>query len=424
MAFETIELSSERAKTGRAWGEFQLSILDDLSKSVPPEQISSRVRKEIKEFYNDKDTRDRQIAISVNDSCNLKCGHCYYASTHIDVPQNTANDLTLEEWKSVLDRGIDAGFTYYSLLGKEPLLTPDITLGIIKHLEEQKKQVPEIKWEMVTNGTLIPPNERKIREIKNSVGFSPEFISISFDGYREDHDAVRGKGTYEQAKKGLRILKDLDAVRRTVTHTVMEDNVELSDLMVRDLAENGAQYFSMGFYFPTSFNKKLLNSDKKIGAFERLIAKLENAPRDLEGTISVNIVADEQPNLIAELYRQGYFNGTVYVGEELGPALVIPVRNNPKTMIQVNVLPMMLYQGFRIDHTGNVMDYCADLRSPERTGGFGNIKRQSVPELVNISREKIWHAYTEQFFKRLSDGFKGVNVPAVEGWYPQNGSNK
>ena len=255
MAFETIESSSERAKTGRAWGEFQLRILESLSEGVPPEQVASYVRKGIKEFYNDDDSKEGQMAISVNDSCNLRCSHCYYANTHIELPHNSRSDLSLEEWKKIIDDGIQNRLTYFDILGKEAFLTPHVTLGIIRHIEEQKKRFPEIKWEMVTNGTLIPKHERKIREVRDSVGFKPEFISISFDGFREDHEKIRGEGNYERAKAGLRTLRDLGIQRRTITYTVMEGNIEQSDRMVRDLTENGAQYFSVGFYFPTTFNQ-------------------------------------------------------------------------------------------------------------------------------------------------------------------------
>ncbi|HCR36436.1 TPA: hypothetical protein DIU22_05370 [Candidatus Woesebacteria bacterium] len=409
------ESKSHLEGLAESWGNFQLSLLEDLSKGISSKHIAYLAMEGMKEFYGDNSYEIKQIGIGVNDSCNLACRQCFYDSTFH--PQNkTKGNMGLDEWKRVIDKGIESGVEIYSIMGKEPFLTPNITLGIIEHLQKHQ----EVDWEMVTNGTLIPKHERKIRTVKDSVGFSPRYMAVSFDGYKESHDKIRGNGSYHQAKKGLEALKSLEIEGRTISHTIMEENVDDFHLMVKDLSEIGAQNFNLEFYFPTHTNKKLLDDNRKIYALERIIEQIEINQIDLDGIISINLHADDHPKLIADLHKSNYFGREIHIGENFGPSFMIPIKKeNPRTVVNVGVLPTMFFHGFRIEHTGKVMDYCADLRSPKRAIGFGDVKDAPIKELIKISREKIWPEFTDRYFERLSKAFRGEDVKMVTGWYSQ-----
>ena len=76
----------------------------------------------------------------------------------------------------------------------------------------------------------------------------------------------------------------------------------------------------------------------------------------------------------------------------------------------------MFYSGFRIDYNGTAMDFCVDLRLPEKTEGFGNIKNRSLSELIDKSIA-IWPGYTEKYYSRLQKALQGEQVPILKKWY-------
>jgi len=404
---KTVEQAQNEGELSHSdWIRFQHGILESLVDGESPERVASVVREKIVEVYAESD--DFELGISVNDRCNLTCEHCYYASTHDKSLEQRKGLLDVEAWERVIDESLKVpGIGRFSVLGKEPLLSPDITSRILRKLEAAKTDRSEIKYEMVNNGTLI---ERNIDWLSD---LDFHFFSISFDGYGPDHDRVRGSGTYELSKRGLRAARDRGINNLAVTHTAMPHNTGSLDRMIDDLADSGARYFSIGFCFPTSGNNSELSANLR--TFDEVIEKVENAPSGVD--ISINLSGEDHVELIGFIYRRGDIQlRDLAVTEDFAPTLIKPLAESPRTAIQFNVLPTMFYGGFRLDCTGAAIDYCFDLRNEESRAGFGNLRESSVAELRETSRS-LWPGYTEKFYSRLQSALRGETVSSPDGWH-------
>ena len=370
---------------------FQKNILNNLNRDNFRE-IASSARKGIKEIYGNPIPNGAEIGIFVNDECNLKCQHCYVVSTHKKI--KCRKSLKLKEWSKIIQDALNLGITHFSIIGKEPLLSPEVVKLILEKLNQKK-----VSYEIITNGIFIPENISWLKKYKFN------FFSISFDGYKEDHDKIRGKGNYLQSRNGLLTANKAGIQNLTISHTIMPHNINNLDKMIKDLASCGAKYFSLGFCFPTEYNNKHLISGEK----------LNNLPDSID--VSLNIATESNAKLIGELFRNGFFNQKFAVTEDLAPSLIKVILDKPRIAIQINILPIMFYGGFRLECDGSVLDHCVDAQIVKRRKGFGNIKKQSLFELWDKSRKELWPQYTERYYMYLAEALKGKELPKIKGWY-------
>ncbi len=374
------------------WTEFLLQVLRTLHKGESPRDIAAHVREAIKKVYGHPIPSGAELSMNVNDICNLQCRHCYYASTHDKQLEQKMGVLSSEEWMQLIDSSLSAGFRHFSIIGKEPLLSPKQTKVIFSKLESRKKEFPEIKYELITNGILVEEKIDWLRELDFY------FFSISFDGAREQHDMIRGDGSYEKSREGLRLLKEAGLRNLTVSHTVMQHNVDSLEEMILELSEVGAEYFSLNFFFPTeqNDNKYLLQPENTINL---IIKQLKDLPEHLD--ISINVSAEEEPSLLWNLYK-GFLPGReVAVTEDLAPSLILPLSDSPRTSIHLNFLPVMYYSGFRVHCDGTAIDFCSELQKPGKVAGFGNVRETAVDELWGFARDTLWKNYTERYYEKL-----------------------
>lgn len=167
----------------------------------------------------------QQLFLEVTPRCNLSCVHC---GSRCDEHSQT-QELSLDEYRRVLSRVREAFGThvFVVLTGGEPLLYRDVyRLGSL---------VADMgfPWGMTTNGTLVT------REVADRlVDCGMRTVSISVDGLRDTHDAVRRHpGAYDAALAGIQNLADngkLKALQATsvVNHQTIGEIDRLFDLMV------------------------------------------------------------------------------------------------------------------------------------------------------------------------------------------------
>jgi pyruvate-formate lyase-activating enzyme len=395
--------------------KFQLHVLESLQSGEDPKAIAQSTRDFLVNTYAHGDSSatpsGADLGLSVNRVCNLRCPHCYYANTHI--PDNT-EEGSLDEngWRDIVSQAIELGIDHISILGKEPLLSPAKTRAILETVDEKRRSGLRVRPELITNGTLIKDN---IEWLSQHPDFY--FFSISFDGYNEDHDRIRGEGAYNKSKEGLRTAKDEGIHNLAAIFTAMPHNVSSLERMAEDLSSVGLEYLSVGYCFPTDHNQQDLTAG--IELFRRTWELGRNLPPNLR--VSLNLMGDEHAQIIHQLYQEGFFSlDQVGVTEDLAPSLIVPLvnhcsENNPAVLLNCTFLPTMFYSGFRIDYNGTAIDFCSDLRTEEKRG-FGDVNSNTVAELYRKSKD-LWPKYTEKYYKRLSKIFRGEDVGPVGSWY-------
>jgi SynChlorMet cassette radical SAM/SPASM protein ScmE len=179
----------------------------------------------------------RSVDIDLTSRCNLKCLYCYY----FDNPSVSYNDLPAEEWLTFFEELGRLGVMEVCLAGGEPFMRQDLKElleGIVRN---------RMRFNLLSNGSLI---DDEIAEFIASTGRC-NYIQISIDGYSpETHDACRGKGSFEKAVRGIRILQRHGvsvASRLTIHHFNVSKLDEITDFILNDLGLPGFGTNSAGY---------------------------------------------------------------------------------------------------------------------------------------------------------------------------------
>ncbi len=146
----------------------------------------------------------------ITNQCNLRCSHCYQT--------DYAQDLKLETLLSVLQQ-LNQFRKYWNakghinLTGGEPLVSRNL-FPVLDAITETG-----MTFALLTNGTLIhKETAKKLAEYQKL-----KYIQVSVDGSREIHDSIRGKGNFDKAVSGIRMLKKYH-IPVSVSFTVSRTN--------------------------------------------------------------------------------------------------------------------------------------------------------------------------------------------------------
>ena len=175
------------------------------------------------------------LDLHIVDFCQLDCKHCYL-NKGIKVMPLDMLEFICEDF---LKTALSLPQSELTLSGGEPLLHPDFM--------EASKIIRKLNGHitMSTNGILIP---KYIHTFKKNDG-----IQISVDGDRKAHDFIRGKGSYEQAVRALKLL-DEHGIRHTLSFTVNQANEHCIDHIVDLCIETGTRTLNCNIYQPIRNN--------------------------------------------------------------------------------------------------------------------------------------------------------------------------
>ncbi len=149
------------------------------------------------------------VGWDITHMCNLRCKHCYAAAGKIG-----NNEFTLDEVKKIVDELDKLGTILIALAGGEPLMRKDI-YEIIAYIKSKGMEVF-----LNTNGTLIT-EEKLIKLIEAGL----THIEISVDGLKDQHELIRGKGTFDKVLKLIELCKKYK-IKVGIMSTLFKHNVD------------------------------------------------------------------------------------------------------------------------------------------------------------------------------------------------------
>ena len=155
----------------------------------------------------------RNLALVVNNECNLKCAHCF-----LQIPQLSNKRLIAAEWGKVLDSAVREDIGQYVIVGKEVLMG-NVGPEVISLLGDIRKQRPCMRTGLVTNGTLLHKHFDRIERC------GLNHMDISMEGAEADHDAIRGKGAFATVRPNVEWAARLLGDRLFVTMTLQKRNL-------------------------------------------------------------------------------------------------------------------------------------------------------------------------------------------------------
>ncbi|MBF0406081.1 MAG: SynChlorMet cassette radical SAM/SPASM protein ScmE [Candidatus Riflebacteria bacterium] len=205
----------------------------------------------------------REIDLAITSRCNLRCLYCSHFTSNSEVSE----ELSTKQLLNFFSECQAARIMRITLSGGEPLIREDLP-EIINGITANK-----MRFRILSNGTLIT---EKLAEHIASSGRC-EFIQISIDSSIPSiHDSCRGKGMFEKAVTGLKILMKY-CIPSTVRVTINKVNLcsirdtakfLLEDVGLKGFSVNSAGY--MGLSRQNSGDIMLDNSERQT-AMETLI---------------------------------------------------------------------------------------------------------------------------------------------------------
>lgn len=179
----------------------------------------------------------RKIDVSITSRCNLRCAYCYFDSGRFGGEE----EISTHEWLTFWDELGRLSVMNVCLAGGEPFIRADLRElieGIVKN---------RMRFSVLSNGGLIT---RQMACFLASTGRC-NHVQISLDSFSpEEHDACRGKGSWEGAIRGLRLLVEnqVNVAIRVTIHRYNYRNIDktakfiLEDLGMPSFGTNSAGY--------------------------------------------------------------------------------------------------------------------------------------------------------------------------------------
>lgn len=322
-----------------------------------------------------KDGTPMAFSFLVTNRCFLKCKHCFYHKTMGEENmEKSPSELTLYEYEKIAKTL--QWFLFGIFCGGEPFVRDDFH-EIIKIFRENN----EMPWcDAATNGQMTFEIVRQVELIckqdKNKI-FS---LSFSIDGFEEENDFVRGKGTF---KKSLETWWELKKIQKKY------DNLELNICTVL----NSVNQNNLDKFFEWSIEKMKPN--------RITLLKIRQSPR--EGEYLKNIESKNYKKVKETLER------AVCLGQ-LGDL------NMPQTHFNIwlnDYVYETLLTGKRSFHCyagkhGGWIDYNGDVSVCEIFGSDSKFKIGNLRE-YDLNFEKLWNCEKALDIKK----YVGKHLPCL-----------
>ncbi len=215
----------------------------------------------------------KSLDLNITTKCNLRCSYCSHFSSAGDIE----TDLPTEEWLQFFEELKECAVLDVCLSGGEPLSRNDIKElinGIVAN---------RMRFSMLSNGTLM--NDDILDFIKSTGRCNS--IQVSIDGPGPaSHDVHRGKGSFEKALRGLKLLlkHKLPATTRVTIHKQNYKDLDaVAELLLEDVglpsfSTNSASHLGL---CKQNSDETQLNADE----YSYVIAKLLELNKKYNGRI-------------------------------------------------------------------------------------------------------------------------------------------
>lgn len=216
-------------------------------------------------------------------ACNLKCTGCWAAEY-----EKTAS-LDYETLNRIIEEGKDLGIYMYIYSGGEPLIRK-------KDLIKLAHKHNDCMFLSFTNGTLV--DEEFAKQMQKVGNFA---LAISVEGFEEETDMRRGKGTFKKVMEAMDILKKY-GVPFGFSTCYHSKNTEVvgSDAYIDLMIEKGCIFGWYFTYIP-------LGKDAKL--------ELLATPEQREWMYHrVRALRDTKPIFLMDFWNDGEFTGGCIAG--------------------------------------------------------------------------------------------------------------
>lgn len=206
--------------------------------------------------------------LHITNKCNLSCGYCSYNANN-----RPEEEPSVQQIKSIIRKLSQNRISQIVFSGGEPLCRKEFR-AIISYARQFFDDIG-----LVTNGTLIDSENGEF--IANNI----DKIQVSLDsGIQEDHDAIRGEGSFAKTIRGLKILRGYGHQQIRITPTINKININNIESIV-EIAKKLAVTLSPRFFLPVgrgSCNEESYSIDyaEMVRAFKKIFLECERLQYD------------------------------------------------------------------------------------------------------------------------------------------------
>jgi MoaA/NifB/PqqE/SkfB family radical SAM enzyme len=214
----------------KADGEFDLDATEKQFLAVLPQYDDATLPKKV---GGEQPYQLTELWLHLTDRCNLRCNHCLFSSS----PENRAQ-ISFESLERITEQATALGCRKYILTGGEPLMHPDFERIVDLLLQDRESEVV-----VQTNGTLLRQSGAAFRRWASR----PFRLQIGIDGLQDNHDRIRGEGSFVRLTEDLERLT-LSGVPYSLLMSVDTKNVDQMADLVDLAAIIGASHIEYMWY--------------------------------------------------------------------------------------------------------------------------------------------------------------------------------
>ena len=240
--------------------------------------------------------RRRALTMLVNNECNLACRHCY-----LQLPRPEHARITPDEWETVCESAWRNGVEHYVIAGKE-LLLGNHGPAVLDRLQALRKTRPGMGLGIITNGTLIHRHRERL-QAENLC-----YVDLSMEGDREDHDAIRGSGSFDAVRPNVKWAAAALRDQLFVTLTIQKRNIHRLREALIAFSKLGVQNVGFSFYIPLPYTDPALALDEEdFTSFYQQLGALGSMQLDAPMHLHVD-AGTISPHSVTSFMRSEWFN--------------------------------------------------------------------------------------------------------------------
>ena len=232
------------------------------------------------------------VTMAVTYRCNLRCRYC-------QIWKEAGEEMSTRQVLCAIDELAAAGMCRLGITGGEPLLRPDIGTIVARARERG------LFTTLFTNGAYVHQHLPTLKQL--------DAVLISFDGPREIHDAMRGKGAHANALRAISTLSS-QGIKVWTNTVVTNRNIDVVDHVLEVVGSHGA-HAAFQPIFEHSYSVKgeriaKLRADRQqyVGLIDRLLelkrggAPVLNSAPSLQQLRDPDLDADRASCLASSAY--------------------------------------------------------------------------------------------------------------------------
>lgn len=316
-----------------------------------------------------------QVEIGIGNTCGLKCKHCFLGYEGGSMQSDL---IPVPRLKSLLSEFIEDMGTRVICLTDRDALTPGRSVPVFEHLAQLRQRYPDLKFGGVTNGLAIPEFADDLAKIRL------DYLDISLDGMRPEHDAIRGEGAFDMTIKNLRIALSKKIAERVIIATTLSrfNHQSIVGMVKKLIVEEGVQWFDIAPLMAVKMDKYQLGETDMVSFLEDLSKTLKAVDAQRDVTIFFEMCA----------YCAAYFPGLIDHGwlkpedirQDKYGHLYQDIRINDRITIslRLELIPEYWWHKLRISADGYIIGGCEPLSQGDyHRFAVGNVKEGSAKEL-------------------------------------------